>query len=394
MKWPKVALDTVCEINVGRTPSRKEKSYWDEADHQWVSIADMSRERHIKTTKEGFSEKARVECNMKPVPAGTVLFSFKLSIGKVSICTKDMFTNEAIAALPVLNPLKLDAGYLARALEDLSFEGAGRRAVMGKTLNKEGLRKIKIPLPPLPEQQRIAAILDQADALRRLRREVRFRLDDLRYALFYEMFGDPAINPKGFLLNPLHSIAIKFSDGPFGSNLKSSHYVDEGVRVIRLQNIGVGQFVDDDQAYISESHFNELRKHECVPGDIVVGTLGNPNLRACIQPQWLDRALNKADCVQIRVNSKVATREYVCTLLNIPSVEKLARSLVFGQTRARISMGRLRDLKVPIAPKALQDQFSTAMLQLQSRVGAANKAIVASDALFASLQHRAFRGEL
>src|SRR5690606_330463 len=141
-----------------------------------------------------------------------------------------------------------------------------------------------------------------------------------------------------------------------------------GVRVIRLQNIGVGEFVDRDRAYISRSHFESLRKHECLPGDILVGTLGEPNLRACMQPNWLPQALNKADCVQIRVNQAVASTEYVCALLNIPSVEMMAHSLVLGQTRARISMGRLRDLKLPIAPKNQQDEFASVIVKHKLQV--------------------------
>lgn len=253
---------------------------------------------------------------------------------------------------------------------------------------------LQLPKIPLPEQQRIAAILDRADALRRLRRRSLTKLTDLERALFLDMFGDPAANPKGFVSQPLRSIAIKFSDGPFGSNLKSAHYVDKGVRVIRLQNIGVGNFVDDDAAYISESHFKKLNKHECLPGDVLVGTLGSPNIRACVQPQWLLKALNKADCVQIRVNPQLATVEYICALLNIPSVENMAHSLVLGQTRARISMGRLRDLNLPIAPKNMQDRFTAMISQLKCKVQTAEIASNAADTLFSSLQYRAFRGEL
>jgi len=276
------------------------------------------------------------------------------------------------------------------------YEGGRRMTGSGgqRRVPKGFLEELQIPLPPLPEQRRIAGILDQADALRRLRHLSLSRLSDLGQAIFYEMFGDPAQNPKKFEMRPLRDTASKFSDGPFGSNLKSAHYVEVGVRVIRLQNIGVGEFVDKDQAYISTSHFASIKKHECLPGDIIVGTLGDPNLRACIQPEWLGQALNKADCVQIRVNQAVANNEYLCALLNIPSVERMAHDLVHGQTRARISMGRLRDLQVPIAPKDQQDRFAEVIAKLKQEVQSAGDAWKQSDSLFTSLQHRAFRGEL
>ena len=72
------------------------------------------------------------------------------------------------------------------------------------------------------------------------------------------MFGDPAFNPRRFARSPLRGMATKFSDGPFGSNLKSSHYVERGIRVVRLQNIGVSEFLDEDKAFVTEAHFASL----------------------------------------------------------------------------------------------------------------------------------------
>lgn len=261
-------------------------------------------------------------------------------------------------------------------------------------VNATTLKALKIPLPPLAEQRRIAEILDKADALRAKRRAALAQLDTLTQSIFLEMFGDPATNPKGWPREAIGSLAKKFSDGPFGSNLKSDHYTDCGVRVIRLQNIGVGEFVDDDKAFISEEHFGSLKKHECLPGDVLVGTLGDPNLRACIQPKWLARALNKADCVQLRPDQGVANAEYLCALLNCPSTERMAQCLVLGQTRSRISMGRLRGLLVPRPPIELQNEFSLLVASAGSISQTFESSETALNALFEALQHRAFRGDL
>ena len=163
---------------------------------------------------------------------------------------------------------------------------------------------------------------------------------------------------------------------------------------MRLQNIGVGKFVDNDKAYISEMHFGDLKKHECRPGDVLVGTLGEPNLRACIQPEWLPVALNKADCVQIRSNESIANAAFICELLNQPSTERMAQDLIVGQTRLRISMGRLRGLRVPVPPLTIQKDFSHRMNAVEKLKAAHRASLAEMDALFASLQHRAFRGEL
>jgi type I restriction enzyme S subunit len=165
-------------------------------------------------------------------------------------------------------------------------------------------------------------------------------------ALFLDMFGDPASNPKVWASRSIGSLATKMSDGPFGSNLKSDHYTPEGIRVFRLQNVGVGYLNDSDEAFISMDHFRSLSNHECRPDDVIVGTLGEPNLRAFVHPPEIPRALNKADCVQIRVNPEVATPEWTAWLLNMPGTLSIANKLVTGQSRTRISMGRLRNLEV------------------------------------------------
>lgn len=263
-----------------------------------------------------------------------------------------------------------------------------------KHLTGQDLARYRFRLPPVSEQRRIAAILDQADALRAKRREALALLDELQRGIFNEMFGDPASNPKRWTLQPLGGIASKFSDGPFGSNLKSEHYVEHGVRVVRLQNIGVGKFNDADKAFVSKEHYATIRKHECRPGDVLVGTLGDPNLRACLLPEEIPLAINKADCVQIRVNPAFANSYFVSSLINHPSTEQLAQELKRGQTRVRISMGSLRGLKVPMPPLALQDSFARRVTQLEQLRVSHLTALKETSRLFQSLQSRAFGGEL
>jgi type I restriction enzyme S subunit len=329
---------------------------------------------------------------------GDVLFSKDGTVGKVHVVATDR-PFAVLSSLAILRPRldTTDAGYLGHALRapaalDQALEKKTGSAIRRIVLSD--LRQVRVPLPPLPEQRRVAAILDQADALRTKRRHALAQLDSLTQSIFIEMFGDPAANPRGWPQLGVGDTAAKFSDGPFGSNLKSSDYTEAGVRVIRLQNIGVGELVDKDKAFVSEEHFNKLRKHECLPGDVLVGTLGNPNPRACIQPSTLARALNKADCVQLRPDPKIANAEYLCALLNQPAVESMAQEFMLGQTRVRISMGRLRGLQVPVPPLALQQAFATRIQAVQALKATHRAALAEQDALFASLQHRAFAGQL
>lgn len=295
-------------------------------------------------------------------------------------------------------PEKANARYLLHYLRQEHIRREGERKMTGsagqRRVPEHFLAGLEIPLPTLAEQQHIANLLDKTEDLRAKRRSTLAQLDTLGQAIFLDLFGDPAVNPRDWPIMPLGELSLKFSDGPFGSNLKSSHYTETGVRVVRLQNIGVGEFVDDDRAYISEKHFADLKKHECRPGDVLIGTLGDPNLRACIQPKWLPVALNKADCVQLRPDERVANAPYLCALLNQPATERMAQDLILGQTRLRISMGRLRGLKVPVPPLPIQHDFARRIATVENLKTTHRTALAELDALFASLQHRAFRGEL
>jgi type I restriction enzyme S subunit len=256
------------------------------------------------------------------------------------------------------------------------------------------VKKSKIPLPPLKEQKRIAEILDAADRLRSIRRKALAQLDVFLQSTFIDLFGDPVTNPKGWEVVKLPAASVKFVDGPFGSNLKTSHYVEHGIRVIRLQDIGVGQLLNRGLAYISREHYESLPRHHCMPGDILIGTMGEPNLRACIMPQSLPEALNKADCLLMRVNSQVALNQYICGLLNCEATVTGALHLVRGQTRGRISLGRLKGLSIPLPPLDVQGQYAQILGKVEIQKQRMQKQLDELDTLFAALQQRAFSGEL
>ncbi|WP_374571952.1 restriction endonuclease subunit S [Phenylobacterium sp.] len=293
---------------------------------------------------------------------------------------------------------RLDGRYLTHFLRQDRVRTSGVKRMTGsggqRRVPRSFLEELEIPLPPLGEQRRIAAILDLVDGLRRRDNLVSVKAHSLWRSAFEVMIGDPAVNAMRWPMRTLGSISLIFSDGPFGSNLKSEHYVPLGVRVIRLQNIGVGEFIDNDRAYISAEHFSRLQKHACRPFDVLIGTLGDPNLRACLQPQAIPIALNKADCVQMRCDPDKALPEYVEALLNHPSTARMAASRIQGQTRLRISMGRLRELEVPVPPVSVQSEFVERVRNIRALQGKQTERSERLDALFASLQHRAFRGEL
>jgi len=169
--------------------------------------------------------------------------------------------------------------------------------------------------------------------------------------------GDLPSLPQGWRWTELASLAAAESraitDGPFGSNLRTSHYTESGPRVIRLQNIGEGQFLDAE-AHIDESRFEALKPHEAKAGDIVLASLGESLPRACLVPEWLGPAIVKADCPRFRPGPEHNAR-FLVLALNSVVVRDQAAQLVHGLGRPRLKLASLKRLMLPVPPRPEQD---------------------------------------
>ena len=227
-----------------------------------------------------------------------------------------------------------------------------------KYIKLGNLTEARIPICSIKKQNEIVENFDKVNTLISLRKQQLSKLDELVKSRFIEMFGDPVSNPFRWSTLTMKQASIRLSDGPFGSNLKSEHYTDEGVRVIRLGNIGCGYFNDEDRSYISPEHYATIKKYTCRAGEIVIATLGDPNLRACIVPDHIEYGVNKSDCVHYIPKAEILNNQFVCQYINCPETLSLASGMVHGQTRSRISSGQLADLPIYLPPMDLQQQFA------------------------------------
>ena len=175
-------------------------------------------------------------------------------------------------------------------------------------------------------------------------------------------------------------------DGPFGSDMKSSHYSESGIRIVRLQNIGCGTFADVDRAFISEEHFLALPGHDAKPGDLLVASLGDdrrPAGRACLLPDDVPVAMVKADCFRLRLDPRRMTHAYCAWFLNSAASRDAVALESRGVTRTRINLSGLSRLRVPVPPLIEQEAIA---VELQGRSIAINAAIAATELSIAALQ--------
>lgn len=150
---------------------------------------------------------------------------------------------------------------------------------------------------------------------------------------------------------PLRRFILEMTDGPFGSSLTSSHYSDEGARVIRLGNIGSARFKDMDAAYIPLEYFKKLQRHQVLSGDLIIAGLGDGNHpvgRACVAPDHLGPAIVKADCFRVRLDEERLTNRYAAWALSSSFVSDQVASLTRGSTRARVNLEGARDIQLPV----------------------------------------------
>ena len=160
------------------------------------------------------------------------------------------------------------------------------------------------------------------------------------------------------------------TDGPFGSNLASRHYTEVGPRVVRLQNIGDGRFVDA-RAHISQEHFGSLRAHEVQGGDLLVASLGEVLPRACLAPDWLGPAIVKADCIRVRLGDGVDPR-WVLYALQRPEVRRWADEHRHGVGRPRLGLKTIRAIPIPLPPLDEQRRIVDLLEDHLSRLDAAS----------------------
>ncbi|MFZ4394890.1 MAG: restriction endonuclease subunit S [Kiritimatiellia bacterium] len=206
--------------------------------------------------------------------------------------------------------------------------------------------------------------------------------------------------PEGWAWASVEQLAAhdpnSITDGPFGSNLKTAHYMDSGPRVIRLQNIGDGVYIDEE-AHITQAHFERLQKHRIFAGDVVIAGFGENPPRSCIIPESLGPAIVKADCIRFKTNNSVLPK-YMNNALNSEPVRKRTKGMVHGVGRPRLNLGEIKSIILPIPPLAEQTRIVAEVERRLSVVEELEATVSANlqraTRLRQAVLQRAFTGEL
>jgi type I restriction enzyme S subunit len=253
--------------------------------------------------------------------------------------------------------------------------------------------RIKIPLPPLPEQRRIAEILDKADVLRAKRRAALVQLDTLTQSIFLDMFGDPATNPKGWPVTALKSCVAKIQIGPFGSLLHQEDYVGGGIPLVNPKHIQGGVIEIGRDETVTPEKYQELRVYHLAPGDVVMGRRGEMG-RCAIVDAASCPLLCGTGSLFLRPDKTQTTSVFLRAMLSSEAIKARLDRLSLGQTLPNLNSRIVEGLEIPLPPVTVQRDFADRVMRSKALGALQQNSLTWLEALFTALQHRAFQGEL
>ena len=382
--WQVIPIRWAARLESGHTPSRSHPEYWENCTVPWFTLADVWQIREagrdvIVETKEQVSELGLANSSARRLPKGTVMLSRTASVGFSAIMGVEMATTQDFANW-VCGP-RLKSEYLLNVCR--SMRGELARRMMGSTHNTiymPDIQALQLALPPISEQLTITAFLAREtakiDELVAEQRRLMELLKEKRKAVIshavtkglnpnapmkpsgIEWLGDV---PAHWRLTPLARLTTSRCDGPFGSGLKSEHYTESGVRVVRLQNIRRDGFDGSDEAFVDAGYYErELGGHDVMSGDVLIAGLGddkNTVGRACVAPVGIEPAMVKADCFRFRLDTTRARPTFVATALSAGATAD-AGTLSSGSTRSRIPLSVMATRSLAMPPVSEQDNIT------------------------------------
>lgn len=245
--WNRTSLNHVATIETGFTPSTSNNSYWN-GDYSWLSIADMNQGKYIFNTSKTITN---IATKNKPIiKKGTLIMSFKLTIGKLGILKKDMYTNEAICHFNWKNNINISTEFMYYLLSSMNIKKYGSQAAKGITLNKDSLKSIPVQLPPIEEQFKIASFLSSVDNKIELLKDKKDKYVEFKHYLLQNLF------PRNEELTP---------------KLRFTEYTSEW-KLLKLKNISnkIGDGLHSTPCYVNQSKFYFINGNNLNNGSIII----------------------------------------------------------------------------------------------------------------------------
>ena len=312
------------------------------------------------------------------------------NLGKIArpnfggVCSTDI--------LPLTPGPDLSRDYLAHFLSQdgvIALAASRAKGANLPRLSPSDLAQFDIPLPPIEQQRRIAEVLDRADALRAKRRESLTLLDGLAQSIFLDLFGEPTANLRKWQVVTLEAIADQITDGEHLTPVRSS----EGVKLLSARNVRQGRLDFGDVDFVPEAEYLRIsRRCNPVHGDVLIscsGSIGRVAVVDVDEPLALVRSV-----ALVRPRRSEVTTDYLAAYLSTASMQGMMKRLANASSQANLFQGPIRRLPILLPPMELQLTFGRTLKQVaEIRSRLEHFGSITND-LLASLQQRAFSGQL
>lgn len=354
-------------------------------------VADLTRDGKLVSARiDSLTELGAKQS--RPMYQGDVVIAVSGAPGLPAILAHDACIHDGFVGLRNLDQKRINADFLYAYLTFARATSNGKAVgAIFKNLTTDQIKDIEVPDLPVAEQRRIAKVLDRAEALRAKRRAALAQLDSLTQSFFLDLFGDPAINSKGWPTMTLDDLCRGITD----IDHKMPIAVEEGVPFISAKDLSDdGRISFENVKRISQEDFRRLsRKSKPEKGDIIYSRIG-VNLGKARMVEVDFDFLASYSCCTIKPNREFVDATYLCSLLDSPFILRQAHKGVRAIAVPDLGMGEIKAFRMIVPPVELQREFARRVQAVEKLKTAQRASLAELDALFASLQHRAFRGEL
>lgn len=399
VSYPLVKISEFCKTGSGGTPSRTNLEFYD-GDIPWIKSGEL-RESIITTTSEFITENAVKKSSAKIVPKGAILLAmYGATVGRMAMLGIDAATNQAVCNIVPDENIAFPR-YVYYALSN-KVPYFLNNAVGGAQPNiSQGMIKdTEILLPPLPEQKRIAAILDKADSLRRKRQQAMQLTDEFLRAVFLDMFGDPVMNPKGWKLATIDSLTSNWKGG---APLKPEDFTNEGFPVLHkgaIQRNGIIK-IDTGKKTHTSAAFAKKYKNSVINKTFMAVTLRDlvptgPSigLMADLSDYETQEFVLAQGAYGFQINDKRMKPAYLVAVTNNQSFRKNLSKVWVGSTQIHIRNENYKGIEIPVPDFDLLCKYQEIADKTKSKVRRFELFENEAQQLFKSFSQKAFAGEL
>ena len=377
--WEYKKLGDVCQVVTGSTPKTNISEYWD-GNYPWVTPAELKGDVYISDTARHITEEAIAHTNLTLLPIGTVLLSSRAPIGKVAITTIEMYCNQGFKNLICSDAINNKYLYLWLSGKTEYLNSLGRGATF-KEISKTIVENVIIPLPPLSIQKSIVSELDKINELIRLKKEQLKDYDNLAQSIFYEMFGDPVVNEKGWEVKKLIETVVLECTISYGI-VQPGDGVEDGIPVVRPIDL-TGTFVSTNNLKkttekISSSYSRTILTGKellvCVRGTTGVCSLVTDELKGCNVTRGITPLLFNDN----------TDRWFMYYQFQMPQIKCIIADYTKGITLKQINMADFRKIPVILPPLPLQQLFAKRIELIEQQKAEIQTTIADLETLLAS----------